>query len=138
MAVVTSTSDAVLPLALKFTNVQGPHGPGGPRQPLAHASCPSIDARNVPADVGPTNPRERLPRQTQRRDAPVTFLVAALVPGDALHFTLGPPRRAQVVEAELAVLRADDDLCGSCVASTAWNLHAIEQVQSRASMARGA
>ena len=80
MAVVTSTSDAVLPLTLKFTNVQGPHGPGGPREALAHASCSSIDAGNVPADVGSTHTRKRLPRQTQRRDAPIAFLVAALVP----------------------------------------------------------
>ena len=109
-AVEVRARDAVLPLALKFTNVQGPHGTGGPRQPLAHAPCPSVDARNVPADVGSTNPRKRLPRQTQRRDAPVAFLVAALVPGNALHFTLGPPRRAQIIKAELAVLRADDDL----------------------------
>ena len=110
MSVVARARDAVLPLALKFTNVQGPHGPSRTRQPFAHASCSSIDARNVPADVDSTHTRERFPRQTQRRDAPVTLLVAALVPGNALDLGLGPPRRAQVVEAELAVLGADDDL----------------------------
>ena len=85
MAVVTSTSDPILPITLKRTNIQRPHGTSRTRQPLAHASCARVDARNVPADVGSTHTRKRFPRQTQRRDAPVAFLVAA--PSPEMPFT---------------------------------------------------